>query len=63
MHLSLQKAGEKEYELTNMKKESQGSTVQAFVVVDPEAGVGYAIKVTKVMQHVLVGRTTVYYIV
>ena len=46
-----------------MKKESQGSTVQAFVVVDPEAGVGYAIKVTKVMQHVLVGRTTVYYIV
>ena len=49
-----QKAGEKEYELTNMKKESQGSTVQAFVVVDLEAGVGYAIKVTVLMQHVLV---------
>ena len=38
-------AGKEEFELTDMKKEDEGSSVQIFAVVNLEAGVAYAFKV------------------
>lgn len=48
----MQRAGKGEYELKNMRKESEGSTIQIFVVVDQDSGMARALKVSKAIHHV-----------
>lgn len=42
----MQRAGKGEYELKDMRKENEGSSIQIVVVVDQDSGMACALKVS-----------------